>query len=109
MQLRVDDHVRNRIKQFYYNATLKYPNTYFPDNADRDIDKVLAELPKVGTPQLQHRNYCIIQRWKNYLVDYSKATNWYFAYRKFTNGDTTIYVMDAENARNMSDLAIIHL
>lgn len=93
----------NRIHKFYYNAMLKYPNTYYPDDADRDIIKVVSELHKVGT-RLWHKNDSILSRWDGYLVDYSTKVKWYFAYRI---EDNAVYVEDAENYRNMSDLANI--
>jgi hypothetical protein len=105
MQQVIQDRVYRRIRQFYDNARLKYPNTYSRANADRDIDKVHDELYKVGT-QLCTRNYTIISRWNGYLVDYSTKVKWYFAYRI---EDDVIYVEDAENYRNMSDWANIYL
>ena len=103
MQIKVASKVHNRIKQFYYNAMLKYPNTYFPDDADRDIYKVTNELMKVGT-RLWKKNNNILLKWENYFVDYSKVTGWYFAYRIEEN---TIYIEDVENYRNMSNFANI--
>ena len=104
MKLQVKKQVYDRINQFYYNVCLKYPNTYFSGDAERNIRRVYDEVPKVGTVLLQRRNICLIQRWQNYLVDYSKATRWYFAY---TKDDITIFVCDAENVRNMSDLSMV--
>jgi hypothetical protein len=105
MTLSIKPKVFRRIRQFYTNVMLKYPNAYSVDDVHRDAQRVIDELPKVGT-QLQRRNFCIIQRWYSYLVDYSKSTKWYFAYLK--DDDVMIYVCDAEHARNMSDLAMLN-
>ena len=101
MQHIINNRVYYRIRQFYDNARLKYPNTYSRDDADRDIDKVHDELYKVGA-QLWKKKNCILQKWRGYCVDYSRATKWYFAYRI---ENEIIYIEDAENYRNMSDLA----
>ncbi|MDR0844650.1 MAG: hypothetical protein LBN71_05465 [Tannerella sp.] len=103
MEVIVRDRVYYRIQQFYNNARLKYPNTYSYTDAFNDYKKVEKELAKVGT-QLYKKNNTIIQRWLDYQVDYSRDTGWYFAYRVEQD---TIYVYDAENARNMSDSAMI--
>jgi len=93
--------VDNRIWDFYYNAIMKYPNTYFPDDAERDGDKVFDELNKVGTQLIKTKNDQI-KEWKGYCVDFSKLTGWYFAYK--IEGDI-IHIYDVENGRNMTDNA----
>ena len=101
MNVSIHNRVPNRIQQFYDNAMLKYPNTYFSDNADKDIDKVRGELYKVGTQLLNKKNHGIT-KWNNYQVDFSQNTGWYFAY---TVKNNAVFVYDAENYRNMSNNA----
>jgi hypothetical protein len=55
----------------------------------------------VGVNELLKKNNSIIREWLEYSVDYSKKTGWYFAYRIEND---IIYINDAENFRNMSDL-----
>ena len=62
MQISIHKRVHKRIQQFYYNAMLKYPNTYFPDNADKDIDRVHNELYKVGTSLIPSKT--TLSKWK---------------------------------------------
>jgi len=66
MEVIIEPDVEGRIWEFYYNAMLNHPNTYFPDNADRDISKVCQEVRKVGT-QLRKLNLSttdVIRKWK---------------------------------------------
>ncbi|GHT32953.1 hypothetical protein FACS189434_05960 [Bacteroidia bacterium] len=103
MLLKINNNVYDRIRIFYDNAMRKYPNTYFPADADRDTDRVMEEVYKVTTNELWHKNDIkSVRGWENYLVDYSKETGWYFAY-KIEND--IIYIEDAENHRNMSEEA----
>jgi len=98
MQILISNKVHARIKQFYYNAMLKYPNTYSPDDADRDWDKVTDELSQVGTSLLKTNT--TIKEWQGYNVCRSK--NWYFAYKV---QDEKVYVYDARHGQNMNDKA----
>jgi hypothetical protein len=103
MEIVIDDRVHYRIRQFYYNVMLKYPNTYFPDDVSRDVGRIHKELLKVATNELWHKNDMkSIRGWEHYNVDYSNKTGWYFAFRIENN---IIYIEDAENHRNMSEEA----
>jgi hypothetical protein len=99
MQILINKRVHKRIQPFYYNAILKYPNTYSPDNADKDIDKVHNELYKIGVSLIN--SDISLPKWEKYSVCRSKLTNWYFAY-KIQND--IVYIYDAENGRNMSSI-----
>jgi len=103
-QISVNNNVYTRIIGFYYNSMSKYEHTYFPDEADRDIDKVADELYKVGTNEMLATTSAL-SKWKGYDVCRSKDTGWYYAYKIQNN---VVYVYDAENYRNMSDNANIN-
>ena len=101
MQRVISENVQNRIFQFYQNARLKYSHTYSAQDSVRDANKVYDELYKVGTNELLKKNNSVIRSWSGYLVDYSKATGWYFAYEIRNN---IIFIEEAENFRNMSEI-----
>ena len=61
MQHLISNKVYHRIREFYDNAMLKYPHSYFPDEADTDTDKVFDELYKVGTNGLWHKNNSVVR------------------------------------------------
>ncbi|KAA6301519.1 MAG: hypothetical protein EZS26_002263 [Candidatus Ordinivivax streblomastigis] len=89
-----------KIYNFYLNVAKKYKHAWSMEESIRHVEKVTQEAYKVGT-QLSKREPYFRPNWRNYSVDYSKATGWYFAYRIEND---TIYVEDAENYRNMSNL-----
>ena len=100
MQVTTHNRVYQRIRKFYDNAMLKYPNSYFPDEADRNVDKVCDEIYKVGTlPKVNPNTSFVPKTWAGYFVSRSD-TGWYFAYKIQGN---TVYIYDAANHTNMSN------
>ena len=94
MQVKINNWVFERIKEYYRNAEKAHP-TWDPTNT---IKNVRMELKKVGSGQLQKSNQSL-PKWKGCIVERSK-TGWYFAY-KVENG--VIYVHGAEHNNNMSN------
>jgi hypothetical protein len=104
MKVIIENNVTNRILEHYQNVMKKYRNTYSIENLINNVNKVESETYKVGAAlrKVNPSASYIINKWKSYNVDYSKDTEWYFAYK--IEGEI-IHVFDAENYNNMSDEA----
>jgi hypothetical protein len=95
MQVKINDLVHDRIREYYNNAAKSYPSMDVFDC----VIRVHMEIDKVGTSLM--RTTKTLPKWSEYgyNVCYSQLTKWYFAYR--VDGDT-IYVEGAEYGGNMS-------
>ena len=93
MQVKVNNWVYEKIKEFYDNAEKEHE---FWDSTNKVIE-VYDEVEKVGSGQL-FKTKKTLPKWKGYTVERSD-TGWYFAYR-IENG--VVYVYSVEHARSMT-------
>ena len=85
-----------KIRSFYRNVLLKYPNTFSYDDMLRYINDTVDDI--YGIEHSLLRRQPTIKRWQNWHM--AHASNWYYAYS--IDGDTII-IHDACHQQNMHD------
>ena len=83
-----------KVRSFYRNVSLKYPNIYSYDDMLVYINKTVDAIYCIEKSTLRRRP--TIERWKNWYM--AQAGNWYYAYSIDGN---TITIHDACHAQNM--------
>ena len=86
--------VIRKVRSFYRNVCLKYPNTYSYYDMLRYINKTVDSIYCIE--QSAPRRKPTIDRWGNWFM--AHAGNWYYAYS--VDGDIII-IHDACHAQNM--------
>lgn len=85
-----------KVRSFYRNVLLNYPNTYSYDDMLRYINNTVDAI--YGIEHSLLRRQPTIKRWQNWHM--AHAGNWYYAYS--IDGDT-ITIHDACHQQNMHD------
>lgn len=83
-----------KVRSFYRNVSLKYPNTYSYNDMLRYVNSTVDNI--YGIEQTLPRRKPTIERWQKWNM--AHAGMWYYAYS--IEGDT-IVIHDACHAQNM--------
>ena len=83
-----------KVRSFYRNVSMKYPNIYSYEDMLRYINKTVDAIYCIEQSALRRRP--TIERWKKWHM--AQAGNWYYAY---SIDGTTITIHDACHAQNM--------
>ncbi len=83
-----------KVRSFYRNVCLKYPNTYSYDDMLRYVNNTVDNI--YGIEVTFQRRRPTVERWQKWFM--AHAGNWYFAY---SIDGSTIIIHDACHAQNM--------
>ena len=85
-----------KIRSFYRNVCLKYPNTYSYDDMVRYVNRTVDNIYKIEKNLLRRKP--TIEQWQKSNWNMAQADKWYYAY--IIENDT-ITIQDACHAQNM--------
>ena len=85
-----------KVRSFYRNVLLKYPNTYSYDDMLSYINNTVDAI--YGIEHSLLRRQPTIKQWRNWYM--AHAGNWYYAYSIDGN---TITIHDARHQQNMHE------
>ena len=83
-----------KVRSFYRNVCLKYPNTYSYNDMIKYINKTVDAIYSIE--QSVPRRKPTIERWNKWFM--AHAGNWYYAY---SIDENIIVIHDACHAQNM--------
>ena len=93
MKIQIFKDAYNRIFYYYINVSKRWKHTWSLEDSFNYIDNVKLEFYKVRTEltKVNPNTTNIIDAWKDYNINYSKITKWYFAY--LTEGILFMFLM----------------